>query len=689
MLKGAETPIRMLLINDDVSDAEAIVSHLRNSGMAVRPTRPGTLAELNHELEAHVFDLVLLSSPSKQISDNEVLRSVDSHGRDLPLLVEVANVDAATLLALTQAGARTLIPRGQFNHLRAMVQREFEDLQARRGLRTLEARIRETERRCDALIESSRDPIAYVHEGMHIRANSAYLDIFGYESFEDIEPISLLDMVAPADVASFKTLLKQISKGDAPPRHNLQMRDSQGAIFPAVMEFTPAQYEGEPCLQLIIRRQELDLDPALAQEVEELRRLDIATGLLNRQTFLEALEQKVADAATNQREHALLTIELDHFQQISQQVGLNHVDALAAAAAERLRSLIPSSGVMAGRVGENSYALLLEKSTYRETLELAEHIARGFSEKLLDTEKKTLAATVSIGGAQISERNAQVAKVLGKAYEGLQQSAALGGNRVEIFDPRATERMEEEKTAQWVQQVRDAVQHDYLTLHYQSILNVADESEHFHEALLRMRNSDGQLIAAGQFVPMAEEHELAGILDRWEIHRVLQDIRRQMDRGIQQRVLTTISHYSLDDAGLLQDIARHLGQMQIPGNRLVLQLSEPKVFTNLRATQAFVEKLKEMDVGFCISQFGAGLNPMQILEHIQPRFLKINQDLIEDLKESEENRERVVKLVTEAGQLHIACIVHGIQDAATMTTLFSSGVQYMQGSFIAPVTESL
>ena len=42
------------------------------------------------------------------------------------------------------------------------------------------------ERRCDALIESSREPIAYVHEGMHIRANPAYLDMFGYESFEDV-----------------------------------------------------------------------------------------------------------------------------------------------------------------------------------------------------------------------------------------------------------------------------------------------------------------------------------------------------------------------------------------------------------------------------------------------------------------------------------------------------------------------
>ena len=96
-----------------------------------------------------------------------------------------------------------------------MIRREWSDLDARRALRRLEARVRETERRCDALIESSSDPIAYVHEGMHIRANSAYLEMFGFDSFDDVEGMSLLDLVAPRHVADFKQLLKQLSKGEA------------------------------------------------------------------------------------------------------------------------------------------------------------------------------------------------------------------------------------------------------------------------------------------------------------------------------------------------------------------------------------------------------------------------------------------------------------------------------------------
>src|SRR3546814_4268385 len=89
---------------------------------------------------------------------------------------------------------------------------EWDDLEGRRALRSLEARVRETERRCDTLIESSRDPIAYVQQGMHISANSAYLEMFGYESFEDLEGMSLLDLVAQQPVQDFKQLLKNMAK---------------------------------------------------------------------------------------------------------------------------------------------------------------------------------------------------------------------------------------------------------------------------------------------------------------------------------------------------------------------------------------------------------------------------------------------------------------------------------------------
>lgn len=687
MSLGVDAPIRMLIVSDDAEQATVIVSNLRNGGLAIRPARAASLDEIEQHLGAHPFDLVLATSPLAGMSVEQVVQRTAANGRDLPVVVQLDHIDDATWVALSGAGARGLVLHGQFDHLRDVVTREFTDLEARRGLRRLEVQIRETERRCDALIESSRDPIAYVHEGMHIRANSAYLEMFGYEDFEDIEGMSLLDMVAPAHVADFKQLLKALSKGEAPPpRHELVARDAEGNDFPATMEFTQAKYEGEPCIQVVIRRQETD--PALAAEVEELRRRDLVTGLLNRQTFLQQLEQLVGDVATSGTPHGLLLAEPDHIAQLEQQVGLDNVDDLAAAIAQRLRETFGEDTAIA-RTGETTYALLLRDSAYATTEAAAERLRAAFDGRLLETTDATLSATVSVGGVQIGERIAHVARVLTKATESLHNAAGMGGNRLEIFDPSATERAEEERIQGWVNHIREAIASDAMRLHYQPIANLQDESEQFHESILCMLGSDGNLIAPAQFLPMAEEHGLAGDIDRWALRHALQDVAKLPSGGKPAKVMVKISQQSLDDDRLIGVIKALLTETGVQAASLVLQLPESKVFTNLRQAQRLDEALRGIGAHFCIEHFGAGLNSLQLLGHLRPSFLKLNQDFIDEFNQSQEHRERVREIVQAAQAQQIACIARGVADAGTMTALFTSGVEYMQGDFIAPVSDRM
>ncbi|MGN6512584.1 MAG: PAS domain S-box protein, partial [Lysobacteraceae bacterium] len=217
MPHGPDTALRLMIVDDSVEDAEAIVSMLRNAGIAVRPHRPASAEEMVAMVGQQAIDLVLAAQQGKAVTLDEVLQLVKSSGKDLPVVAVAEHVDDAILTQALAGGVRGLALRHKPQQLLGVVKTEWTDLEARRALRRLEAQVRETERRCDALIESSRDPIAYVHEGMHIRANAAYLEMFGYESFDEIEGMSLLDLVAPQHVEGFKQLLKALSKGEAPP----------------------------------------------------------------------------------------------------------------------------------------------------------------------------------------------------------------------------------------------------------------------------------------------------------------------------------------------------------------------------------------------------------------------------------------------------------------------------------------
>lgn len=680
---GKDMALRLLIVDDSVEAAEAIVSGLRNAGIAVRPSRPENEDEFQSLIESQPQDVVLAFQGATSVPLAKVMEKVDASGKDLPVLVLVNSLDEGALLKFVAMGVRGVALREHMDHIQNVVRSEWVDLEARRSYRRLEAQMREIERRCDALIDSSRDPIAYIHEGMHIRANTAYLEMFGFESFEDIEGMSLLDLVASKKVDEFKKLLKQLSKGEAPPpRYETEAVTLDGSHFPAVMEFTQATYEGENCLQVVLRKQEEVFDPKAAEELERLRQVDQVTGLLNRQTFLRALEDAVAETAAKATPHGLLLVEPDHYVRLLQDIGLDAGDELAAAVAERLRAAVDTNDIVA-RFGEHQFAVLTHNSDHAHTSKLAESVRGAFADAVLEARNHSLNVTVSIGGVQVGEKLANVAAILAKANQGLQSTIGVGGNRTELYDPSATDRAELERVAAWVTRIRDAIATDQFVIHFQPLVPLHGAPDEMYETLLRLRGEDGSLVQPLTFLPIAEEHGLLGEIDRWVVGRAIRLIADRQRMNRRTRLMVKITQASLQDDSLVQHIGEQLNIHGVDGRLLVLQIPESKVFTNLRAAQQFQAGVAEYGVRVGLEQFGTGLNPFQLLTHFDASFIKIDRSFMRDLGTSPEHQQRVREFAAKAQELGKQTIAEHVQDAGSMTTLFGAGIDYAQGHFLA------
>jgi EAL domain-containing protein (putative c-di-GMP-specific phosphodiesterase class I) len=122
----------------------------------------------------------------------------------------------------------------------------------------------------------------------------------------------------------------------------------------------------------------------------------------------------------------------------------------------------------------------------------------------------------------------------------------------------------------------------------------------------------------------------------------------------------------------------------VDGNLLVLQVPEAKVFTNLRAAQEFVAAVAKHGCRVALEQFGAGLDSFQILSHFDPAFVKLDRSFMEELPKNAGNQKRVKEIADKVRGLGIRSIAEFVQDAASMAILFSSGVDYVEGYFLAP-----
>ena len=282
---------------------------------------------------------------------------------------------------------------------------------------------------------------------MHIRANDAYLEMFGFETFEDVEGMSLLDLVAPQHVDGFKQLLKKLSKGEAPPpRYELEARDVDGSASPPSMEFAPRQ----------LRRRALR-----------------AGGVPPRRSSIRSWRARSRICASATRSPACSTARPSCARSRTRSPTPRRATASTAcccsnptttSACCRTSAWIrptPCSAALAARLrealGDDAHRRALRRTQLRRAAaqrrprrdqRAGRAPARGIRRaRVRRSASARSAITVSIGGVQIGEKIASVSQVLAKANQGVQSSAGVGGNRAEIFDPGAVDRAEEERIA--------------------------------------------------------------------------------------------------------------------------------------------------------------------------------------------------------------------------------------------------
>lgn len=670
---------RLIIVDDAAEDAEQVISVLRNGGIALRPQRVTSEDEFVAALETLGPDLVLANPASREVAYASIAHAIAASGKDIALLALASQVNEETVAEIFATGTRGIALRKRPDQLQAVVRRELDALATRRSVRRLESSLRESERRCDSLLDSSRDPIAYVHEGTHVRANRAYLEMFGFDDFEDVEGLTLLDLVAPAHMADFKDLLKRLSRGEKPPpRLELAAQRADGSTFDAVMEFSPASYEGEACLQIVFRRQ--DVDPELARQLDELKSRDPLTGLYNRSHFIGLADQAVAATVAGAKDQALLLIEPDNFQTVNDAVGIAGTDALLRAMANAINANLGDSD-QAGRIGEHAFGVLLASRAHDAVLRIAEAIRSGVEAQIVEAAGRSVSLTASIGGSLLGEKNANTQTLLAQASHALRDAQSQGGNRSDIHDPAATDKAEAAKERQWLELIDTALGNDGFVLYYQPVVNLQGDEGEFYEVLLRLHGPSGEVLPAF-FLPIADRHGRLPAIDRWVIGRAIEVLGERKDRAAPTTLFVKLTTDSLLDEKLAAWIGERLQAAEVKGSALVFEMPESKVVTSLKPARDFVEQVKNFGCAFALEQFGSGLNSFQLLKHVDADYLKIDRSFTRDLPKHDENQLKVRELCAQADAAGKRTIAEWVEDAASMSILFSTGVHFVQGNFL-------
>lgn len=317
----AEGILRVLIIDSSLTDADVIVNVLRSAGHAVRATREDKPAAIEKLLSAQNWELILCREHVADVQPMDILNLIQHLDKDLPCIIITDDKTHEADYFTTNAKDIVLFEDKQ--RLQFVINREIDNLFIRRLARRNERALRESEKRSKTLLDSSRDAVAYMHEGMHIYVNQAYLNLFGYHESEDVAGLPILDLFSADDHPKFKAVFRQFTEQpDAPPVTLMgNGLTAEGVTFKAEIQFSHARVEGEDCTQVVIRDDTV-INEQTAPVVTLIDEHDQLTGLYNRSRFIDELEKTVRRAAEGEGDAQLLYLTLDDFLSIKEKVGL-------------------------------------------------------------------------------------------------------------------------------------------------------------------------------------------------------------------------------------------------------------------------------------------------------------------------------------------------------------------------------
>jgi len=684
---SSKKPVRLLILEASQNRAEELIVLLRKAGRATRAHQIESAEDLQNQLKEQKWDLLLGVSEANDLTMEQAIGIIRESERDIPIILIAEGRDPESITAGLRLGALDVALDDDDERLTMIIERELSNLYHRRERRRAEKEVSEIDRRNQLLLASSTAAIGYVHQGMHIYTNSTYSKMFGYEDPDDFAGIPIIDLISSSDQGKFKAFLKSYDKNESESEEFICVTSEDKQIT-ASLSLSPATYDGESCTQVIFKVSS-DADTAYEERIKELSSQDLLTGLPNRASLIEQPDTAV-DKSNNQGQASILMyISIDNFAKLRTEAGISNADLVLADLANLLAELTAEEHLIA-RFGDDVFALLYNSGDKEAAAQMAENLRGQVEERMSDVAGKSYQSTTSIGLALVSESSSSAEDVISRAYQAC--TSMESGNGVNFYQA-AEVKMGEAGVSLTSENIKDmiktAIENNAFKLMFQPIISLHGDDDEQFEVLLRLVDDDDNELLPGQFLGPAEDAGLLEKLDRWVILQSIKMLSEHRSTGSKAKLFINLTHKSMSDETFLPWMSVALKAAKLPSDAVILQIHESDATAYIKQAASFTKGMSALHCKTSINHFGCSLNPMNLLKHLTPDFVKLDDSFAQEIDQSEEKLAELKKMVTSLQETGVLTAISGIEDPMILSTLWQAGITFIQGYYLSPPLENM
>lgn len=429
------------------------------------------------------------------------------------------------------------------------------------------------------------------------------------------------------------------------------------------------------------------------EEIHRLAFYDSLTNLPNRTLFKDRLSQALK-FETRQKQHlAVLFLDIDDFKQVNDSLGHSVGDQLLHEISRLITETLRDSDVVThggndlilptlSRHGGDEFLILLP---FIEQPEDAGIVAARILHKMLSPINlggHELYTALSIGIAIFPEDGHSEQTLIQNADTALYSAKAAGKNQFAFFkqsmNRSVMRRMDIENN------LRNALEKDQFRLFYQPQISLQTGKVVGMETLIRWIHPEWGIVSPVEFIPVAESSGMIIAIGEWVIHEACQQWSRWQAEGYNPAKLSiNLSAIQFKSEKLGSCIRTMIEQTGIAADSLVFEITESALMLDAESTLAQLHMLKGLGVRLSVDDFGTGYSSLKYLKSFPLDYLKIDRAFVQDLENSNSDREIVSTIIHMAKNLKLELVAEGVETPGQLRLLQQEGCDSMQGFLLS------
>jgi len=435
---------------------------------------------------------------------------------------------------------------------------------------------------------------------------------------------------------------------------------------------------------------------SLKQSEEKMRRLayfDSLTGLPNRQSLDESLEKAIRLAVKKEQNLCIMYIDLDNFKRINDTLGHEFGDKLLKKISEKIlqclknESCIPealqsTTEIEVSRLGGDEFMILLNNTPNDGDVKVVAQSLVDCISELVSIDDYEVALTPSIGIAMYPRDGANLTELKKHADVAMYYAKTMGRNGYRFYAESLNENAM--KFLQIEGCLRNALNNDEFSLHYQPQVCLKNKKIISVEALLRWESPELGNVTPGEFIPVAEDSGIINDLGEWVMRKACVQAKEWMDEGMQNfRVSVNLSSIQFKRASLLNMIKRALDDSGLPASLLEVELTESAIMNDIDQNITRLNQIRDLGVAIALDDFGTGYSSLSYLKRFPINTLKIDRSFIITIDTDPEDAAIVEAIITLANTLKLTVIAEGVETHGQLKALNRFHCDIIQGFYFS------